>query len=170
MAVLTSQIAREIIETAKLPKRPARARREAKPPAKLKSTDAQALVVGSSLVVAAENVRLPVSARAERPWRRTSPSSTCSRRCSGRRPRPSLHRCCSSSSRRTRRSSDTHAETPRSTKPDSGGIGSSSPSDWRYTRQHTSGKSGSLRPRPRGSRGMPAPCGSGDRSIERRRH
>jgi hypothetical protein len=56
MAVLTSQIARQIIETAKLPKRPARARREAKPPAKLKSTDAQALVVGSSLVVAAENV------------------------------------------------------------------------------------------------------------------
>jgi hypothetical protein len=56
MAVLTSQIAREIIETAKLPKRPARARLEAKPPVKLKSTDAQALVVGSSLVVAAEKV------------------------------------------------------------------------------------------------------------------
>jgi hypothetical protein len=56
MAVLTSQIAREIIETAQLPKRPARARLEAKPPVKLKSTDAQALVVGSSLVVAAENV------------------------------------------------------------------------------------------------------------------
>jgi hypothetical protein len=56
MSVVTSGTAREYIDAANLPKLPARARAEPRPPVELKDTDAQALVVGSSLVVAADGV------------------------------------------------------------------------------------------------------------------
>jgi hypothetical protein len=63
MSVITRQTARTFIAEAKLPSLPARALREPKPPVRLKSTDAQALVVGSSLVVAAE--RVPAKIRSD---------------------------------------------------------------------------------------------------------
>jgi hypothetical protein len=58
MAVMTAKSAKAFIASAKLPKAPLRLRTAtaAEPPVELKDTDAQALVVGSGLVVAAQNV------------------------------------------------------------------------------------------------------------------
>src|SRR5512139_611365 len=57
MAVITPAVSRAFLTSVKLPAAPARRRALAdQPPLQLKATDAQSLVVGSGLVVAAENV------------------------------------------------------------------------------------------------------------------
>jgi hypothetical protein len=61
MTIVTTRNARDFIRSSKLPRLPLRKRLRVRgltdtPPIELKSTDAQSLVVGSGLVVAAENV------------------------------------------------------------------------------------------------------------------
>lgn len=58
MAIITPDINRQLIEATKLPPLPRRRKRslEDQPPVELKDTDAQTLVAGSGLIVAAENV------------------------------------------------------------------------------------------------------------------
>ena len=57
MAVISSQLSRAFISSVRLPAAPARLRAiEDTPPVKLEETDAQSLVVGSGLIVAAANV------------------------------------------------------------------------------------------------------------------
>ncbi|PLX54601.1 MAG: hypothetical protein C0629_16795 [Chromatiales bacterium] len=65
MAIITPDINRQLIEATKLPPLPRRRKRslEDQPPVELKDTDAQTLVAGSGLIVAAENV--PAQTRAD---------------------------------------------------------------------------------------------------------
>jgi hypothetical protein len=61
MTLITPAVSRAFVENVKLPAAPARRRALAdEPPLQLKATDAQSLVVGSGLVVAAENVPVQV--------------------------------------------------------------------------------------------------------------
>jgi hypothetical protein len=65
MAIITQQASRALIDYAKLPRgmRRTRAAIEDQPPLELKDTEAQSLVAGSSLIIAAENV--PAKTRAD---------------------------------------------------------------------------------------------------------
>jgi hypothetical protein len=65
MSIVTTKSAKDFIASANLPKAPVRRRDAAvaETPMELKDTDAQALVVGSSLVVAAKGV--PAQARSD---------------------------------------------------------------------------------------------------------
>lgn len=62
MAIITRELSRQLLETTKLAEPPRRARGrgrgplEDKPPVELKDADAQTLIAGSGLIVAAENV------------------------------------------------------------------------------------------------------------------
>src|SRR5258708_18306678 len=56
MSIITPEFSRSYVEGARLPKSKRKLRAVEQPPVELKSTDAQALVVGSGLVAAAENV------------------------------------------------------------------------------------------------------------------
>src|SRR5512139_3479053 len=61
MAVITPAVSRAFVKSVKLPAAPPRRRAVAdEPPLQLKATEAQSLVVGSGLVVAAENVPVQI--------------------------------------------------------------------------------------------------------------